>query len=78
MPWLAFSDVFKFEPKLSKAKNLAFLCKHCTGKKIIFANKTSTSNLKKHVKVCFIYLYQKIVRVYSKYFVNCIIIKIGQ
>lgn len=58
MPWPAYSEVYTFDPKLCKDKNFAFICKLCIGKKIIYANRSSASNLKKHVKVCFIYLYR--------------------
>lgn len=51
MPWLAYSDVFEFQPNISSGKKLAFSCKLCVGKKIIHADKSSMSNLKKHVNV---------------------------
>ncbi|XP_039311866.1 uncharacterized protein LOC113005211 isoform X3 [Solenopsis invicta] len=50
-PWPAYSEIFKFEPKLSSEKNFSFLCKLCLTKKIIHANKTSTSNLRKHTRI---------------------------
>jgi len=53
----AYSEVYRFVPKVSKDNNFAFACKLCTGKKIIYSNKTSASNLKKHVKVGYIYLF---------------------
>jgi len=57
MPWPAYSEVYRFVPKVSKDNNFAFACKLCIGKKIIYSNKTSASNLKKHVKVGCIYLF---------------------
>jgi len=59
MPWPAYSTVFDFRQNLSNEKNLAFVCKFCIGGKIIHANKSSSSNLKKHIKVCItIYLFR--------------------
>ncbi|XP_071582355.1 uncharacterized protein [Temnothorax nylanderi] len=50
-PWPAYSEIFTFEPKLSNEKNFAFTCKLCLGRKVYQANKTSTSNLRKHSKI---------------------------
>ncbi|XP_018400179.1 PREDICTED: uncharacterized protein LOC108777723 [Cyphomyrmex costatus] len=51
MPWPAYSEIFKFDSKLSNEKNYAFVCKFCFGQKIIHANKTSTANLRKHINI---------------------------
>lgn len=52
-PWPAYSEFFSFESKLSNETNFAFTCKLCFNRKIIHANRSSTSNLKKHVNVSF-------------------------
>ncbi|XP_018358223.1 PREDICTED: uncharacterized protein LOC108758010 [Trachymyrmex cornetzi] len=52
MPWPAYVEIFEeeiFQEKFGNDKNLSFLCKICINKKIIHANKTSTSNLRKHM-----------------------------
>lgn len=56
MPWPAYSEVYKFEQKLCKDKNFAFLCKLCINKKIIQASKSSSANLKKHINVNYIHI----------------------
>ncbi|XP_071639316.1 uncharacterized protein [Temnothorax longispinosus] len=50
-PWPAYSEIFTFEPKLSTEKNFAFTCKLCLDRKVYQANKTTTSNLRKHAKI---------------------------
>lgn len=55
MPWPAFSEVFCFQPTSNKENNLAFQCKFCVGGKIIYANKSSSANLKKHTSVSYIF-----------------------
>ncbi|KAL6418064.1 hypothetical protein ACFW04_012365 [Cataglyphis niger] len=51
MPWPEYSEVFKFESKLSKEKNFAFSYKLCIDKKVIQASKNSIANLKKHINL---------------------------
>ena len=59
VPWPAYSKVFDFLLNLSNEKNYAFAYKFCIGGKIIHANKSFAANLKKHLNVSIIYLFNK-------------------
>lgn len=62
VPWPAYAQIFELQQKLGNEKNWAFLCKICCGKKIIYASKTSTANLRKHISVS-LYLQHFLLRI---------------